>query len=192
MNSDQKLVQTIYKDLIFTENEIKTIASVFKRVDAEKGAILIKPGDIVTDIFFIYEGCLRTFYTDKHGKEHTIQIGIRDWWISDFTAFFSNSKAIMHLEVLQDATLYQLSSVDREELHMQFPKIHKFIRNKLEKAYAAFQKRILSSLSMTAKERYLEFIKTHLNIEKNVKNYHIASYLGMTTESLSRIRKELT
>ncbi|WP_179005677.1 Crp/Fnr family transcriptional regulator [Winogradskyella forsetii] len=192
MYSDQNVVQTIFKDLIFTKDEIKTIASVFKRVDAEKGAILIKPGDIVTDIFFIYQGCLRTFYTDKKGREHTVQIGIEDWWITDFTAFFSTSKAIMHLEVLQNATLYQLSSEDREALHIQFPQIHKFIRNKLAAAYAAFQKRILSKLSMTAKERYLEFIKTHPHIEKNVKNYHIASYLGITTESLSRIRKELT
>ena len=192
MHSDNTIVNTIFNSLVFTEDEVKTIATMIQKVNAKKGTILIKPGDIVNDIFFIFEGCLRTFYIDKIGKEHTVQFGIKDWWITDFTAFFSTDKAILHLEVLKNATLYKLTSEDREALHLQFPQIHTFIRKKLENAYAAFQKRILSGLSQTATERYLNFIKAYPNIEKSVKNYHIASYLGITTESLSRIRKELT
>jgi CRP-like cAMP-binding protein len=98
----------------------------------------------------------------------------------------------MNLEVLNDASLYQFSLKDRAYLFTKIPKLETFIRKKLENSYAAFQKRILATLSQTATERYLSFIKTHPNIEKRVKNYHIASYLGITTESLSRIRKELS
>ena len=191
MLSNKILVQSIFNNLIFNDDEIKVIASRFTTVNAKKGSILIKPGDIVSDIFFIYEGCLRTFYIDKTGKEHTVQFGIKDWWISDFTAFFSTDRAILHLEVLKDATLFKLTSEDREALNNQFPNIHTFIRKKLENAYSAFQIRILSGLSQSATERYLNFKKAYPNTEKCVKNYHIASFLGITTESLSRIRKDL-
>ena len=129
---------------------------------------------------------------DKQGKEYTVQFGIKDWWITDFTAFFTASKAIMNLEVLRDATVYELSKSHREHMFSQIPKTETFIRKKLENAYAAFQIRILRDLSQSASERYTNFIDEYPNIEKSVKNYHIASYLGITTESLSRIRKELS
>lgn len=191
MNAENSISKKIFKGLIFTKQDDATISSFFKVIKVQKGVVLIKPEDIVNDIFFISSGCLRAFYIDRNGKEHTIQFGIKDWWISDFTAFFSGAKAIMYIEVLKDAILYKITSEDRETLHLQFPEIHTFIRKKLESAFAAFQKRILSSLSETATERYINFIKTYPNIEKSIKNYHIASYLGITTESLSRIRKDL-
>ena len=87
--------------------------------------------------------------------------------------------------------MYRLSREDKEYLYAQIPKIESFFRKKLERAFAAFQKRILAELSQTAADRYNSFISAYPNIEKSVKNYHIASYLGITTESLSRIRKEL-
>ena len=128
---------------------------------------------------------------DSQGKEHTIQFGIKDWWISDFTALLDSDEAILTIEAIQDSTLYKISKQDMNYLYSKMPKIDSFFRLKLERSFAAFQKRILSYLSQSAAERYLNFIKTYPNIEKSVKNYHIASYLGMTTESLSRIRKEL-
>ena len=98
----------------------------------------------------------------------------------------------MTIEVIQDAILYRISRIDKERLYEKIPAIETFFRIKLERAFAAFQRRILSNLSQTATERYLNFITTYPNIEKSVKNYHIASYLGITTESLSRIRKDLS
>ncbi len=185
-------IQEIFKDLSFSKEDIQIVKSVIKKKVFKKGTIIIKADDIVTTTYGIQNGCLRTYYINKQGKEHTLQFGIKGWWITDFTAFFSSSKAIMNLEVLRDASLYELSLKDREYLFTKIPKFETFIRKKLENSYAAFQKRILSNLSETATERYLNFIKTYPNIEKSVKNYHIASYLGITTESLSRIRKELS
>jgi len=98
----------------------------------------------------------------------------------------------MTIECIQDANLYEISKKDIDILFLKVPKLETFFRKKMEKAFSSFQKRILSSLSQSAKERYVTFIRTYPNIEKTVKNYHIASYLGITTESLSRIRKELT
>jgi CRP-like cAMP-binding protein len=191
VQSDNSKIKEIFKDVIFSEDEINTITSVFHKVNVTKGTILLNAGDNVHEQYYILDGCLRSYHMDINGKEHTVQFGIKDWWISDYTAFFTSSKATMTIEVIQDAILYKITDKDKEYLYEQIPKIEHFFRLKLEKAFASFQKRILANLSLTAKERYLRFVETYPNIEKNIKNYHIASYLGITTESLSRIRKEL-
>lgn len=192
MHTDNSKIKEIFKGLSFSDQQIKIIESVFHKVKFKKGDIILKANDKVDYQYYISEGCLRSYYIDSLGKEHTVQFGIKDWWISDYTAFFFKSKSIMTIEVLKDATLYKLSHEDKEFLYAKIPKIESFFRKKLERAFAAFQKRILSNLSQTATERYLSFINKHPNIEKSVKNYHIASYLGITTESLSRIRKDLS
>ncbi len=191
MQSDNPIIKVAFKDLNFTKAEMKIIEPLFHKINIKKGTILLNAGDVVDVQYYILEGCLRTFHTDSHGKEHTIQFGIEDWWVSDYTAFIDSDKAILTIEAIQDSTLYKISKQDINNLFSKIPKIDSYFRLKLERSFAAFQKRILSYLSQSAAERYLNFIKTHPNIEKNVKNYHIASYLGMTTESLSRIRKEL-
>lgn len=192
MSTNNSIVKKIFKDLTFSNEEVTIIDSVFHKETYKKGAILLKAGDVVDAQYYILNGCLRSFHIDSQGKEYTVQFGFSDWWISDFTAFFSKSKSIMTIEVLQDATLYKISKEDKEFLYSKIAKVETFFRVKLERAFAAFQKRILSGLSESATERYINFIKAFPNIEQNLKNYHIASYLGITTESLSRIRKELS
>ncbi|TCK68721.1 CRP-like cAMP-binding protein [Winogradskyella wandonensis] len=184
-------IENVFTGVSFSNTEKKLLYSKLHKEHYAKNEIIFRPGDIIQDMFYIQEGCLRTFYVDKKGKEHTVQFGIKDWWISDFTAFFSSSNAIMYLETLQDSIVYRISRDDREMLMEKIPEFHLYIRKKLENAYAAFQKRILSNLSKTARQRYIDFLNTHKDIEKMVKNYHIASYLGITTESLSRIRRDL-
>jgi len=93
---------------------------------------------------------------------------------------------------IQDATLYEISKKSMEDLFVEIPQLETFFRKKMERAFASFQNRILANLAQSAKERYVSFISTYPNIEQAVKNYHIASYLGITTESLSRIRKEIS
>ncbi|MBL86566.1 MAG: cyclic nucleotide-binding protein [Winogradskyella sp.] len=191
MKSDNSIIKTIFKGLVFTDEEIKLIESLFHKVSIKKGEILIHPGDNVDSQYYILDGCLRAFHTDQQGKEYTIQFGIKDWWMSDFTAFFSGEKAILTVEALKDSIIYGINRKNKEYLYHQIPKIDRFIRKKLERAFAAFQKRILASFSKSAKERYIDFLITYPDIEKYLKNYHIASFLGITTESLSRIRKEM-
>lgn len=191
MKDNAQVIEFIFKDLKFSEEELNYVVSVFHETRAKKGQVLIKAGHYARAQYYILEGCLRAYHIDAHGKEHTVQFGIKDWWISDYTSFFSENTSIMTIEVIQDAVLYKISKSDKDKLYKAIPKIESFFRLKLERAFAAFQTRILSNLSQNATERYLYFIQTYPNIDKNVKNYHIASYLGITTESLSRIRKDL-
>jgi len=191
VKSNNLVIKTIFKDLNFTEDDTKLITSIFQKKEVKKGTILLNANEFADSEYYVVSGCLRTFYTDSNGKEHTVQFAIKDWWISDYTAFFTSEKSIMTIEVIQDAILYKITKKEKDLLLKKIPEIDRFFRLKLERAFTAFQKRILANLAQNATERYLSFIKTYPNIERSVKNYHIASYLGITTESLSRIRKEL-
>ncbi|WP_341225397.1 Crp/Fnr family transcriptional regulator [uncultured Arcticibacterium sp.] len=191
MQTQNSIISEIFKTISFSADEIKLVESKFEKITLEKGATLLNAGKTVNHQYFISSGCLRTYFIDNSGKEHTIQFAIQDWWISDYTAFFTSSTAIMTIDCIQDAVVYKVSKEAMDGLYLKIPSLETFFRKKMEGAFASFQKRILGSLSQSAKERYTSFISTYPNIEQSVKNYHIASYLGITTESLSRIRKEI-
>ncbi len=161
------------------------------RLEVKKGTTLIEVNQVVLNQYYVQSGCLRSYFTDSTGREHTLMFAIHDWWISDYTAFFTKTPAIVTIECLEDAVIYKLSKENLDNLYQKIPPLEAFFRKKMEGAFASFQKRILGNISLSARERYHSFITTYPTIEKTVKNYHIASYLGITTESLSRIRKEI-
>lgn len=188
---EKTFISTIFNSISLSNDEKDRIDASFTKVEVKKGTTIIKADDVVLHQYFVFSGCLRAFFVDSQGKEHTIQFAIKDWWISDYTGFFSSTKGILQIECLQDAILFKISRENMEKSYVEIPKLEGFFRKKMEKAFASFQKRILSNLAQSAKERYIAFVNTYPNIEQSVKNYHIASYLGITTESLSRIRKEI-
>ena len=189
MKNEESIVFKIFKEASFTKKEIDFIERIFQKITLKKGDVLLKPNNLVNNQYYISEGCLIAYFVEKTGKEHTVQFAIKDWWISDYTAYFTSEKSIMSIECIQDATIYEVTKENMERLYATIPKLETFFRLKLEKAFASFQKRILGYLSKSATERYKIFREKYPNIEQSVKNYHIASYLGITTESLSRIRK---
>ena len=190
MNS---ILNQIFKETIFTEKEELLILNKFEEKTLKKGEFLLKAEEKVTDLHFIENGCLRTYFIDSSGKEHTLQFAINGWWISDYIALFGKEKtnSVSNIECIKESILYKISKEDFDNLCNEIPAISQFHIKNLESAFAAFQRRILENLTLSAKQRYQNFIKTYPNIEQNVKNYHIASYLGITNESLSRIRKEI-
>lgn len=191
MNSKTSILLSIFKGIYFSAEELNIVERQFQKITLQKGDKLLSSGKVVGEQYYIYSGCLRAFFISTDGKEHTIQFAIEDWWISDYTAFFTTSKAIMTIDCIKDATIYKISKESLEILYLEIPKLETFFRKKMEGSFSSFQKRILGTLSQTAKERYITFIKTYPDIQLSIKNYHIASYLGITTESLSRIRKEI-
>lgn len=189
MEIKKSIALEIFKGISFSEKEIDFIDSKFEKMQLKKGDILLSPGIYATNQYYVYSGCLRSYFVNSLGKDHTTQFAVKDWWISDYTSFFTSEKTVMSIECLQDATIYKFSRENMNHICEVMPKVEFFFRTKMEKAFASFHKRILEYLSQPAKERYLKFINTYPEIEKCIKNYHIASYLGITKESLSRIRK---
>ncbi|MEM7551022.1 MAG: Crp/Fnr family transcriptional regulator [Bacteroidota bacterium] len=188
---EYSILEEAFKGAAFSRKELVTIGDSLKRIDLKKGDFVLSKEQTVLHTHYVYNGCLRSYFIDESGKDHTLQFAIKDWWISDYTALFSEGKALVNIECIQDTTLYRLSRKKMEQLYLDIPTFETFFRKKLEKRVAAFHKRTLDNISLTAKERYLSFVRTYPNIERQVKNYHIASYLGIATESLSRVRKEI-
>lgn len=185
------LISSIFKNVLLAPGHVDLLAAALERVAIKKGQVLLEVGQQVTDQYFVSSGCLRSYFQDEMGKEFTLMIAIKDWWISDYTAYFTTSPSIVTIDCIQEATVYKLPKKELDNLYSKVPPLESFFRKKMEGAFASFQKRILTNISQPAKERYITFINTYPTIEKRVKNYHIASYLGITTESLSRIRKEI-
>ena len=184
-------LSVVFKGLEISSQEIKSIEDSFTKVIFKKGAIVLRNNEDVKYQYYVLSGCLRAFFIDEKGKEHTVQFAVNDWWISDYIGYFSETKSVLTIECIEESVLLRVSKKNIEDTYNQLPKIERFFRKKMERSFVSFQKRILANLSQSAKERYQNFIKTYPNIEQHVKNYHIASFLGITTESLSRIRKEI-
>ena len=189
---EKVILEEIFGTSTFQEEELHRIGSFLKQINLKKGDFLLQKEDPVIYTYYVYEGCLRSYFIDHSGKDHTLQFAVKDWWISDYTALFSGGKAMMSIQCIQDTTLFRLSRKNMEKLYKENRTFETFFRKKLEKRIEAFHKRTLGNLALPAKERYLSFIRSYPTIEQQVKNYHIASYLGITTESLSRVRKEMT
>jgi CRP-like cAMP-binding protein len=157
-----------------------------------KRQFLLQEGEISKSIAFVNSGCLRVYTIDNKGTEHIIQFAIKDWWVSDLQSFLCGSPAIYNIDALQDSEVLLLEKSAREKLLEAVPKIERLFRLLQEANYIATHNRINDTLSISSEERYLKFIKTYPRLVEQIPQNMIASYLGITPQSLSRIRKELT
>lgn len=164
--------------------------SISKEKMVPKGSVLIREGQTVRNTYFVSSGCLRAYCIDKNGKEHTLQFAIRDWWISDFIAIYNNELATLTVECITDSNVIEFNAKKLDQIHAVFPEFEAYQRKNLERHIVSLNKRILNQLQLTALERYDFFLKQYPDIEQYTPNYHIASYLGITQQSLSRIRVE--
>ena len=155
----------------------------------KKGDVLIKENQIVNKTYFVIEGCLRSYVFDNFGKEHTLQFALKNNWISDYIAIFNDEKSTQTVECIADSKVIETSVIDGiDNIFLRFPKIELIHRKNLERNIVSLQKRILNQLQLTSLDRYKYFLKQYPEIEKYALNYHIASFLGITQQSLSRLR----
>ncbi len=187
----QNLINEIKKSISFSSEAEGFIYSLAKEKKVSKGEVLIRQGQTVTKTFFVVQGSLRSFCTDKGGKQHTLQFAIKDWWISDFTAIFNKEPALLSVVGITDAVVIEFDFQQLDKVYLQYPEFDLFIRKNLDRHIICLQKRILNQIKITALERYKLFLNKYPHIEQNVSNYHIASYLGITKQSLSRLRSEI-
>ena len=168
------------------------INSTAKVKNLNKGDTLINQDQTVDKTFFVLDGCLRSYAFAKDGKEHTLQFALKDHWISDYMAIFSKEKSTQIIESISDAIVIEASLIEgMDSICEKYPALEFLHRKSLEHHIVSLQKRILDQLQLPAIERYKLLLKKYKNIEKYALNYHIASYLGITQQSLSRIRAEI-
>lgn len=156
-----------------------------------KNKLLLKSGEICKNIFFVEKGLLRMYSIDKNGKEHVIQFAPESWLISDRSSMYFNEKSTYYIEAIEESEVLFLELDFFNKLTEKFPNSIPNSDLIIQKHVRSLQDRINSLLGDTAEERYMKFIKMYPDLLLRVPQWMIASYLGITPESLSRVRKEL-
>ena len=174
-----------------TSEEQSILESKIKIRKYLKGQFVVQNGDICKYENFVLSGCLKTFYIDNDGQEHIVMFAIENWWTADMSSFITQTPSDYNIQCLENSVLAQIYYEDIEQLYMQIPKLERFFRIIIQKAYISSQKRLINNFSLPAKERYLQFREKYPQIEQRVPQYMIASYLGITKEFLSKIRSQL-
>ncbi len=169
-----------------TDQEFEYILSHFTIKKLKKHQFLIQEGDNVINDYFVVKGLLKAYHVDKEGKEYIMQFAMEDWWVTDYQAYFSQTKATLNIDCIEEAELLCLSLQNRDKICADLHKIEHFFRHKSNFGYVALQRRILSLLNSNAKERYEQLLINYPNLFQRVPKTLIASYLGVSRETLSR------
>lgn len=189
MDHINNLISHLRQIVELSSEEEKKIYDHFYIRKLKKREILLFAGDISSHMQFISSGCLRAYYMDEEAKEHIIQFGIEGWWVNDLYSYLTNTPAKQFIQALEKSSVVQIHKDSLNQLYDEVPAIERFFRIKFEKAYVALQERTINSMSRPAEKRYFDFRRQYRDIEQRVPQYMIASYLGITPEFLSRLRK---
>ncbi|MCS4304768.1 MULTISPECIES: Crp/Fnr family transcriptional regulator [Chryseobacterium] len=181
------LKEHIQKIINPTNDEFEAIQSFFMKKRFRKRQFLIQEHQPVHEIFLIEKGIVKSSFIDTAGKEHILQFAASNWWISDFAGFFKQETSSLAVDCIEDAEVYAISYEDLNTLCAKVPAMEHFFRVKSNFGYVALQQRILSLMSKPAKERYEDFIKQYPGFIDHIPKQLIASYLGVSRETLSRL-----
>jgi CRP-like cAMP-binding protein len=184
----EKLRAYLERGFPVTDEQFEYIKTLFIPKKANRGEFLLREGEISRYSIFVVSGCLRTYTIDDSGKEHILQFSPENWWTGDMS-FSSNVPSRCFIEALEDSEvlLTEMSSI--QKLNKHIPGSAAQYETALQKSVEAKNQRIISSLSATAEERYNDFVTKYPSLLQRVPQHMIASYLGISPETLSRIRK---
>ena len=148
----------------------------------------MQEGEVATHDNFVIKGICRTYRVDEKGQEHILRFSPEDWWAGDRASFLSGEPTSYNVDCLEETEVLRISAADLERLFEEVPKMNKYFRVLYQRSIISFNLRLESNLIKPARQRYEEFISRYPQIEQRVPNHQIASYLGITAQSLSRIR----
>ncbi|OSZ77429.1 cyclic nucleotide-binding protein [Chitinophagaceae bacterium IBVUCB2] len=180
------------KKVPLTQEEEALIKTYLTPKKLRKKQYLLQEGDVCKNIAFIEAGALKAYSVDDTGNEHIIQFGIEGWIISDLYSFLTGEPATYNIDAIEDAELILISKSAHEELLLKIPKYETYTRLNITGAYLAMQKRLTSIISSPLAERYANFTALYPDIVQRVPQHMIASYMGLTPETLSRVRRRIS
>jgi CRP-like cAMP-binding protein len=175
----------------FTEEEEAIVKTYLTPKKLRKKQYLLQEGDVCKFIAFVEKGVLRSYTVAEKGTEHILQFALEGWLISDLYSFLTGERSPYNIEALEDAELVLISATAHEELLKRVPKYETYTRLQLTGAYIAMQRRLTSIISLSLEERYTYLNSLYPDIVQRVPQHMIASYMGLTPETLSRVRKRL-
>jgi CRP-like cAMP-binding protein len=190
--SIEPLLEYFDRLLPLDEEEKKLVIERFHPRLYRKRQYVLQEGDICSHLSFVVRGCLRMYQVDEKGVEHIIQFASENYWINDLGSFHGQRPSLLIIDALEDTVVLQINRDDLVSLYLQAPKFNRIFRVLLENNFVRLQERLLQNISSTAEDRYQSFLNIYPHLVNRVSQVHIASFLGMTPEFLSRLRNKRT
>ncbi len=185
------LLKNISQYINLSEEDFKQFVKPFEYKKFKKKEVVLKEGDCCLFEGFVLNGCFKIYYLNEKGFEQTLYFAVEGWWITDIDSLINNVPSILNIEALEDSEVLMIAKKDKEYLYETMPQIEKLFRIMNQKSSVALQRRILSLTGKTADKRYVEFLEKYPGLEQRLTQQQVASYLGITHEFLSKIRKKV-
>jgi CRP-like cAMP-binding protein len=192
MAEHQPLINHISKRIDLTDTEMDEFVAHFKPAKIKKRQFIIQPEFIAKYRNYVVQGAFRGYVVGDEGEDHTIQFAVEDWWISDYNSYIHQQPATMFVVALEDSVILRIDHESERQLKQINHKFETLFRIMAERSTAYMQRRIITNLTKTAEERFHEFEEKYPLISNRVPQYALASYLGITTQYLSKLRNMRT
>lgn len=184
--------QKLSEKITISEADQEIFKSLLIPKKIRRKQYLLQEGDVCKYTAFVEKGALRSYTIDEKGSEHIIQFAVEGWYIADLYSFITGEPATTNIDAIEESELLLISKTAQEELMKKVPQYEKFIYLQMQGAYVALQRRLTAMISMTTEEKYTNLLNTYPNIVQRVPQHMVASYLGLTPETLSRTRRQMT
>ena len=176
----------------FTEDEYALMQRMFVPRTFKKGEFLLREGEVSKHGVFVTRGCLRSYTVDNKGKEHIIQFAPEEWWTGNLDSMRNNAPSAYFIDAIENTDVLQQDRAGFQEMMDNIPIFASMFNVGIQKSAGAKDERIIAALSASTEERYKGFLEKYPTIAQRVPQHMLASYLGVSPETLSRIRKQMS
>lgn len=185
------ILRNISKYVDLTDEEQTLFVSLLSVSSVPRKTILLREGDLCQFEGYIQKGCIRVYCVNEKGCEVTLSFAVEDWWVCDIDSFYSRSPSNFYIETLEQTDMFYFTPETKEKLLVEIPKFERVFRLMVQRNLTSIQNRLVKAISIPATDRYLDFLKVYPSVPLRVPQYFIASYLGVSPEFVSTIRKRL-
>lgn len=186
------LHQKVKETIAITDEEFEVAKTLFLPKKLRKKRYLLQDGDPCKYTVFVEHGLLRSFTVDEKGNEHILQFSLQGWWTADLYSFLTGEPSPYNIQALEDSELLLITQPAWDQLLDEVPAFERYFRILIQNNLIATQRRLMVTFSETAEEKYLRLLRDHPEIIQLVPQHMLASYMGITRETLSRIRSQLS
>lgn len=188
----ERIVKNITRWATLSNAEIDFFTTRLTYRKIRRRQYLLQAGDVCRHYTFVNAGCLRLFQVAEDGVEHILQFAPEDYWVADLGSFYEETPTSLYLEALEPSEIWQISKSDLTATFVSHPNFDRVFRVMMERAFIKLQQRVLQDISATAEEKYLAFVKSYPQLVNRLPQTQIASFIGITPEFLSKIRRHLS